>query len=67
MLGLPLNSSMLRNYPNLKNLKTEKKSWNEICPGLDTIGLDLLSKMLTVDPDRRITAQQALQHDFFKN
>jgi serine/threonine protein kinase len=66
MLGLPLNPDMIKNYPNFRNFKTEKKSWNEICPGLDPIGLDLLSKMLMVDPENRISAAQALQHDFFK-
>ena len=28
--------------------------------------LDLLSSFLTLDPDRRITAQQALEHSFFR-
>ena len=28
--------------------------------------LDLLSKMLRVDPDERITAEQALDHPYFK-
>lgn len=28
--------------------------------------LDLLSKLIALDPRNRITAKQALQHDFFK-
>lgn len=28
--------------------------------------LDLLSKLIALDPRNRITAREALQHDFFK-
>lgn len=28
--------------------------------------LDLLERMLTFDPNKRITARQALQHEYFK-
>lgn len=33
---------------------------------LDGNGFDLLSKMLTLDPKKRITAQEALDHNYFK-
>ncbi len=29
--------------------------------------IDLIDKMLTLDPSRRISAEQALETDFFKN
>lgn len=32
---------------------------------LDAVGLDLLQRMLDIDPVRRITAGQALQHEYF--
>eukprot|EP00163_Fabomonas_tropica_P032089 TRINITY_DN790_c0_g1_i7.p2 TRINITY_DN790_c0_g1~~TRINITY_DN790_c0_g1_i7.p2 ORF type:complete len:153 (-),score=33.80 TRINITY_DN790_c0_g1_i7:160-618(-) len=37
-------------------------------PGIykDTHLYDLLSKMLEYDPDKRITAEEALKHDWFK-
>ncbi|TFK57333.1 Pkinase-domain-containing protein [Heliocybe sulcata] len=35
-------------------------------PYLTNAGLDLLSKMLTYDPEQRITAEEAMQHPYFK-
>ncbi|KAF6266164.1 dynein heavy chain 9 [Scenedesmus sp. NREL 46B-D3] len=36
-----------------------------MCPNLDPLGLDLLGRMLVYDPQMRITARQALQHQYF--
>lgn len=35
-----------------------------LVPGLDEVGLDLLSRMLQCNPARRITAKQAMQHPY---
>lgn len=35
-------------------------------PRLSKTGLSLLNGLLTYDPDKRLTAQQALKHDYFK-
>ncbi|XP_059642332.1 cell division control protein 2 homolog A-like isoform X2 [Cornus florida] len=43
-----------------KNLATE-------VPNLDATGVDLLSKMLSLDPSKRITARSALQHEYFRD
>ncbi|KAI3977356.1 hypothetical protein MKX01_000269 [Papaver californicum] len=34
---------------------------------LDSCGIDLLSKMLCLDPSKRITARNALEHEYFKD
>jgi len=56
--------------------------WKDMCPNanytfnlreiykdnkkVDDITFDLLSKMLILDPSKRITVKEALEHDFFK-
>jgi serine/threonine protein kinase len=32
---------------------------------LDAVGLDLLQRLLDLDPTRRVTARQALEHEYF--
>lgn len=34
---------------------------------VDSLGLDLLDRMLTLNPDSRITAKEALEHQYFKS
>ena len=62
---------------------TKLKYWKERCPNanytfnlrevykdnkkVDDITFDLLSKMLILDPSKRITVKEALEHNFFKN
>uniref|UniRef100_A0A2N9IS82 cyclin-dependent kinase n=1 Tax=Fagus sylvatica TaxID=28930 RepID=A0A2N9IS82_FAGSY len=38
-----------------------------VVPSLDSAGVDLLSKMLCLDPSKRITARSALEHEYFKD
>ncbi|XP_030521672.1 cell division control protein 2 homolog [Rhodamnia argentea] len=38
-----------------------------VTPNLDPAGVDILSKMLCMDPRRRITAKVALEHEYFKD
>ena len=50
------NYFILISYNNLRSL----------FPYLTQNGLDLLNKFLTFDPKQRITAQEALEHSYFK-
>jgi serine/threonine protein kinase len=45
--------------------KWKKVSLEEIVKDLDSCGIDLLNKMLTYDPNLRISAKDALKHVCF--
>ncbi|KAM0926626.1 hypothetical protein ACQ4PT_003633 [Festuca glaucescens] len=51
---------VLRSGYSMKELAT-------VVPNLGPVGLDLLSKMLRFEPSKRITARQALDHEYFKD
>ncbi|KAE8645962.1 hypothetical protein Csa_018223 [Cucumis sativus] len=38
-----------------------------VVPNLEAAGIDLLSKMLCLDPTKRVTARNALEHEYFKD
>lgn len=48
-----------RNYPGV--------DWTKNFVKLDKNGIDLLKKMLQIDPKKRISASEALEHEYFKN
>jgi serine/threonine protein kinase len=60
--SLPFFSSMIptKNYPRtiMQYMRKQKNS-------IDPTALDLLDKMLLLNPDHRITAKEALQHEYF--
>eukprot|EP00921_Rhytidocystis_pertsovi_P012371 GHVQ01020088.1.p1 GENE.GHVQ01020088.1~~GHVQ01020088.1.p1 ORF type:complete len:299 (-),score=34.79 GHVQ01020088.1:40-936(-) len=45
--------------------KYEQVSWSSVVPSLDPLGVDLLSRMLKYDPLQRLSARQALEHEYF--
>jgi len=46
--------------------KVKEKLWEDLFPDLDFEGIDLISKMLAIDPSKRISAYKALEHEYFK-
>jgi len=71
-----LGTPTLKTWPGMAELPDFKdnfpkypvQSFKKICPKkLDKTGLDLLSRMLQYDPAKRISAEQAMQHPYFKD
>lgn len=78
-LGAPIERdwpgvSKLPVFKTIKIKKGENTLRKKFCgtcftgsPMLTASGLDLLTKLLTYDPEKRITADDALSHDWFKD
>lgn len=45
--------------------KRSKQSWQSLYPKSNPLALDLLSKMLTFNPNKRYTVEQCLAHPYF--
>ncbi|KAJ0095003.1 hypothetical protein Patl1_15325 [Pistacia atlantica] len=43
------------------------KDLTKTFPGLEPAGIDLISRMLCLDPEQRITPQEALEHEYLKD
>eukprot|EP00003_Mantamonas_plastica_P002783 TRINITY_DN1218_c0_g1_i3.p2 TRINITY_DN1218_c0_g1~~TRINITY_DN1218_c0_g1_i3.p2 ORF type:complete len:303 (-),score=111.52 TRINITY_DN1218_c0_g1_i3:210-1118(-) len=71
ILGTPTEEE----FPGIEQLpyykptfpKWNKKELSDVVTTLDEDGLDLLQAMLFYDPKERITAKEALEHDYFLN
>mmetsp|Transcript_44325 Transcript_44325/g.86718 ORF Transcript_44325/g.86718 Transcript_44325/m.86718 type:complete len:397 (-) Transcript_44325:31-1221(-) len=51
----------------IKGLKPKRKvPFSEIYPNANPLALDLMDKMLTFNPHKRISVQEALEHEYFK-
>ena len=46
-------------------LKAER-SWQQMFPDADPLAIDLLSKLLEFNPDKRINVDDAIQHPYFE-
>ncbi|KAL9656548.1 hypothetical protein ABK040_005310 [Willaertia magna] len=72
LLGTPTEETWqgvnsLKNFANFNN-KYPKWKGNHLkacCSRLDDLGIDLLVRMLEYQPNKRITAKEALNHPFF--
>lgn len=46
--------------------KRSKQSWKTLFPNASAVGLDLLTKMLTFNPNKRFTVEECLAHPYFE-
>jgi len=72
VLGTPTHDDVayIGNESALKYIKSlpkrSKQSLQTLYPKANTVGLDLLSKMLVFNPDRRYTVEECLAHPYFE-
>ena len=44
-----------------------RKDFSKYFVGANMLAVELLDKLLVMDPDRRLTAEEALAHSYFSN
>ncbi|PPE00280.1 hypothetical protein GOBAR_DD02694 [Gossypium barbadense] len=71
ILGTPNEDTWpgVTSLPDFKSAfpKWPAKNLATVVPNLESAGIDLLSKMLCMDPSKRITARSALEHEYLKD
>ena len=71
LLGTPTEKTWpgVSELPDFKKSfpKFRKESFHEVFMGSSALEIDLLEKILVLDPDRRLTAEEILRHPYFSN
>ena len=47
--------------------KFPRRDFSKFFVGANPVAVDLLQKLLVMDPDRRLSAEEALAHPYFAN
>jgi serine/threonine protein kinase len=61
-----IKDQSVRTFLNDCVKKTERVSFEELFPGIEKDALDLMRRLLCYDPAERMSAEEALEHPFFK-
>lgn len=69
-----LGTPTLQDWPSVVELPEWKsdfylyppKPWPVLVPGIDPIGVDLISRLMKEDPNQRLSAKAALEHAYFR-
>jgi mitogen-activated protein kinase 1/3 len=73
VIGYPSEEDLafINNEHSLNYLKRIPKKnvtkWEEKMPNANPLAIDLLQKMLSFSPDRRISVEDAIKHPYFKS
>lgn len=59
------SSQSARDYLQGALSKCQPRAWADVVPNADPVALDLLSRLLCFNPNTRISAEEALQHEYF--
>ena len=70
LMGTP-NENVWPGVKDLPDFKTslpkfKTKNMADACPHASPEAIDLLEQMLNLDPDRRLTAEEVMEHKYFK-
>lgn len=61
-----IKDQSVRTFLNDCVKKTKRVSFEELFPGIEKDALDLMRRLLCYDPAERISAEEAMEHPFFK-